>query len=101
MIRYVYVLVCNVFQKLYGVSLTIVIYLPCRSIRDNANRENLGIVVQYRVKVRLIMSMTATDVVLELPFTLTHPKPITPPPSRPVSVAHTDAAVDMNLIQLE
>lgn len=46
------------------------------------------------------MSMGASDVTLEMPFTLTHPKPVTPPPSRPVS-ANTDAAVDMNLIQLE
>ena len=71
------------------------------SIRDNANRENLGIVVQYKVKVRLLMGLlSSSDVTLELPFTLTHPKPETPPPSRPVSV-NTDAAVDMNLIQLE
>ena len=56
--------------------------------------------VQYRVRVKLIMSLPATDVTLEMPFTLTHPKPVTPPPSRPVS-ANTEAAVDMNLIQLE
>ncbi|XP_067949312.1 arrestin red cell-like [Watersipora subatra] len=69
-------------------------------IRDNVNRENLGIVVQYRVKVKLVMSLGASDVILEMPFTLTHPKPVTPPPSRPVS-ASADAAVDMNLIELE
>lgn len=41
---------------------------------------------------------------MELPFTLTHPKPPeTPPPSRPASVAqeNPDAPIDTNLIQLD
>ena len=44
---------------------------------DPAQKENLGIIVQYRVKVKLIVSMGG-DLAVELPFTLTHPKP---PPS--------------------
>lgn len=90
-------------ERLYTIQLyiSIMTVFLCCSIRDNANRENLGIVVQYKVKVRLLMGLlSSSDVTLELPFTLTHPKPETPPPSRPVSV-NTDAAVDMNLIQLE
>ncbi|KAG5451433.1 Beta-arrestin-1 [Clonorchis sinensis] len=39
-------------------------------------KENLGMIVQYRVKVRLVLGFGASDVSLELPFTLTHPKPI-------------------------
>lgn len=49
--------------------------------------------------------LSTSDVILELPFTLTHPKPQTPPPSRPVSVSgvggENSGGVDMNLIQLE
>jgi len=83
----------------------IISVLGCCSIHDNANRENLGIVVQYKVKVRLFMGLLSTsDVTLEMPFTLTHPKPETPAPSRPgsaVAISADDGAVDMNLIQLE
>ncbi|TGZ55090.1 hypothetical protein CRM22_010486 [Opisthorchis felineus] len=39
-------------------------------------KENLGMIVQYRVKIRLVLGFGASDVSLELPFTLTHPKPI-------------------------
>lgn len=45
------------------------------------------------------------DLAVELPFTLTHPKPPeTPPPSRPISVTtkgNEDAPIDTNLIQLD
>uniref|UniRef100_A0A0N5A9M2 Arrestin_C domain-containing protein n=1 Tax=Syphacia muris TaxID=451379 RepID=A0A0N5A9M2_9BILA len=41
----------------------------------NSTRENLGIVVQYKVKVRLIISGLGGELTAELPFTLTHPKP--------------------------
>lgn len=55
------------------------------------------------------MGLIFSDVSVELPFTLTHPKPPeSPPPSRPVSVAmqqpSTDGnqpPVDTNLIQLD
>lgn len=55
-----------------------------KSISDPSQKENLGIIVQYRVKVKLIVSMGA-DLSVELPFTLTHPKP---PPSP--STSRTD-----------
>ncbi|VDD90036.1 unnamed protein product [Enterobius vermicularis] len=41
----------------------------------NSTRENLGIVVQYKVKVRLVISSLGGELTAELPFTLTHPKP--------------------------
>lgn len=43
-------------------------------INDPTQKENLGIIVQYRVKVKLVVSMGG-DLSVELPFTLTHPKP--------------------------
>jgi len=46
-------------------------------ISDPSQKENLGIIVQYKVKVKLVVSMGG-DLAVELPFTLTHPKP---PPS--------------------
>jgi len=74
-------------------------------ITDPSQKENLGIVVQYKVKVRLILGFGSSDLTVELPFTLTHPKPPeSPPPSRPISAApgsEGDAPVDTNLIQLD
>ncbi|ELT93486.1 hypothetical protein CAPTEDRAFT_177196 [Capitella teleta] len=79
-------------------------------ITDQNQKENLGIVVQYKVKVRLILGFGSSDLSVELPFTLTHPKPPeSPPPSRPTSVApptnpensDNSAPVDTNLIQLD
>lgn len=77
---------------------------------EASQKENLGIVVQYKVKIRLIMGFGSSDLSLELPFTLTHPKPPeTPPPSRSASIVpsvagivpDTNNAIDTNLIQLE
>lgn len=45
-------------------------------INDPSQKENLGIIVQYRVKVKLVVSM-GSDLSVELPFTITHPKPVT------------------------
>lgn len=42
---------------------------------EKANRENLGIVVQYKVKVKLSLGALGGDVSAELPVTLMHPKP--------------------------
>lgn len=46
-----------------------------------------------------------SDLCVELPFTLTHPKPPeSPPPSRPISVVSKEgenAPVDTDLIQLD
>lgn len=46
-------------------------------ITDPAHRENLGIIVQYKVKVKLCIGgpILGGDLVAELPFTLMHPKP--------------------------
>ncbi|XP_065924721.1 beta-arrestin-1 isoform X3 [Magallana gigas] len=72
---------------------------------ESSQKENLGIVVSYRVKVRLILGFGSGDLCVELPFTLTHPKPPeSPPPSRPISVVSKEgenAPVDTDLIQLD
>ncbi|XP_072318254.1 beta-arrestin-1-like [Eucyclogobius newberryi] len=73
-------------------------------LRDGANKEILGIIVSYRVKVKLIVSrggllgdLAASDVSVELPFTLMHPKP----PDEPARDASDEAPVDTNLIQFD
>ncbi|KFQ92543.1 Beta-arrestin-1, partial [Nipponia nippon] len=62
-------------------------------LRDGANKEILGIIVSYKVKVKLVVSrggpvlypgISCSDVAVELPFTLMHPKPKEEP-------AHRDA----------
>ncbi|KAJ8926915.1 hypothetical protein NQ314_020767 [Rhamnusium bicolor] len=96
-------------------------------VADPSQRENLGIIVQYKVKVKLCLGALGgmynnhlcgatrfvmyrfifRDLVAELPFILMHPKPeeeIIPPPtpSRRVSKdAGNDVPVDANLIQLD
>ncbi|KYO29609.1 beta-arrestin-2 [Alligator mississippiensis] len=71
-------------------------------VREGANKEVLGILVSYRVKVKLVVSRGG-DVSVELPFVLMHPKPPEQnAPLRPVSVApKTDTPVDANLIEFE
>ncbi|KAL1772345.1 beta-arrestin-2 isoform X2 [Sigmodon hispidus] len=68
-------------------------------VKEGANKEVLGILVSYRVKVKLVVSRGG-DVSMELPFVLMHPKPhdhITLP--RPQSAPReTDVPVDTNLI---
>ncbi|KAK1882577.1 Arrestin red cell isoform 3 [Dissostichus eleginoides] len=61
-------------------------------VKDVTNKEVLGILVSYRVKVKLVISrggllrgMLDRDVSVELPFILMHPKPVEPPLSRPQS----------------
>ncbi|KAG9348359.1 hypothetical protein JZ751_002094, partial [Albula glossodonta] len=44
-------------------------------LREGANKEILGILVSYKVKVKLVVSRGG-DVAVELPFTLMNPKPI-------------------------
>ncbi|XP_051036138.1 beta-arrestin-2 isoform X1 [Phodopus roborovskii] len=72
------------------------------SVKEGANKEVLGILVSYRVKVKLVVSRGG-DVSVELPFVLMHPKPhdhITLP--RPQSVPQeTDVPVDTNLIEFD
>uniref|UniRef100_A0A8P4KRW4 Arrestin C-terminal-like domain-containing protein n=1 Tax=Dicentrarchus labrax TaxID=13489 RepID=A0A8P4KRW4_DICLA len=53
-------------------------------VKDVTNKEVLGILVSYRVKVKLVVSRGG-DVSVELPFILMHPKPVEPPVSRPQS----------------
>ncbi|KAJ8346308.1 hypothetical protein AAFF_G00220320, partial [Aldrovandia affinis] len=43
-------------------------------VKDMSNKEVLGILVSYRVKVKLVVSRGG-DVSVELPFVLMHPKP--------------------------
>ncbi|CAL8082380.1 unnamed protein product [Calicophoron daubneyi] len=40
---------------------------------DSVSRDPIGIMIQYKVKVRLILGFGISDVCLELPFILTHP----------------------------
>ncbi|XP_072033471.1 beta-arrestin-1-like isoform X2 [Amphiura filiformis] len=51
--------------------------LASSSILDNVkDKENLGIIVEYRTKVKLVMAgVGVTEPSLELPLKLTHPKP--------------------------
>ncbi|ESN98366.1 hypothetical protein HELRODRAFT_113955 [Helobdella robusta] len=75
-------------------------------ITSNSQKENLGIVVQYKVKVRLILGFTSSDLSVELPFTLTHPKPIDASPvvSRPQSSNQKSEGaevVEKNLINFD
>jgi len=44
-------------------------------VTDSAQKENLGILVQYKVKIKLFLGSLGGELVAELPFTLMHPKP--------------------------
>jgi len=87
-------------------------------VHDPSQKENLGIIVQYKVKVKLYLGPLAGELAAELPFTLMHPKPeyeCEKKPSvsggkssSPVApdndgevVDHNEIAVDTNLIQLD
>lgn len=84
-------------------------------VHDPTQKENLGIIVQYKVKVKLYLGPLAGELAAELPFTLMHPKP-EPEPERRSSISERkssspvvageeagtgDVPVDTNLIQLE
>ncbi|NP_001086566.1 arrestin beta 2 S homeolog [Xenopus laevis] len=69
-------------------------------VKEGSSKEVLGILVSYRVKVKLVVSR-GVDVAVELPFVLMHPKP---PEniSRPLSeYPQTDEPVDTNLIEFD
>lgn len=72
-------------------------------ITDPAQKENLGIIVQYKVKVKLCLGPLGGDLVAELPFILMHPKPEETTPVRAVSEpkAPGPAPLDTNLIELD
>uniref|UniRef100_A0A8C4F276 Arrestin, beta 2b n=1 Tax=Dicentrarchus labrax TaxID=13489 RepID=A0A8C4F276_DICLA len=60
-------------------------------VKEGTNKEMMGILVSYRVKIKLVVSL-AGDVAVELPFVLMHPKPADQPSSQPQSSrthAHT------------
>ncbi|GAB6019766.1 Beta-arrestin-1, variant 2 [Chamberlinius hualienensis] len=79
------------------------------SITDASQKENLGIIVQYKVKVKLCLGALGGDLVAELPFTLMHPKPEDEPPpfvNRSLNASSKteegeNVVADTNLIQLE
>ncbi|KAF7994020.1 hypothetical protein HCN44_011289 [Aphidius gifuensis] len=76
-------------------------------VADPSQRENLGIIVQYKVKVKLCLGALGGDLAAELPFILMHPKPEeeTPVPTARPSPTHKtadgDNSLDTNLIQLD
>lgn len=69
-------------------------------------KENLGIIVQYKVKIRLIVAYGG-DLTVELPFMLTHPKPEEEPASAAAPTRDKDGQenpelpVDHNLIDFD
>ncbi|XP_028170957.1 beta-arrestin-1 isoform X3 [Ostrinia nubilalis] len=65
-------------------------------IADPSQRENLGIIVQYKVKVKLCLGPLGGDLSAELPFILMHPKPDDEPRAAP-----DPAPADHDLIQLD
>ncbi|XP_046671848.1 beta-arrestin-1 isoform X4 [Homalodisca vitripennis] len=76
-------------------------------VADPSQKENLGIIVQYKVKVKLCLGPLGGDLVAELPFILMHPKPeddaSLPPTGRasPSKASGENVPVDTNLIQLD
>lgn len=78
-------------------------------VKEGCNKEVLGVLVSYRVKVKLVVSrggllssLLARDVSVELPFVLMHPKPIDLSISRPASaVPEVDPPIDTNLIEFD
>lgn len=80
-------------------------------VADPAQRENLGIIVQYKVKVKLCLGALGGDLAAELPFILMHPKPEEEEalPSNASSssrrtsreLSHNNDPNDTNLIQLD
>ncbi|XP_076763273.1 beta-arrestin protein kurtz isoform X3 [Xylocopa sonorina] len=73
-----------------------------------SQRENLGIIVQYKVKVKLYLGPLGGELVAELPFILMHPKPEEEEPAPPTArasptqkVESGEIPLDTNLIQLD
>jgi len=65
-------------------------------IPDQTTKENLGIIVQYKVKVKLYLGPLAGELSAELPFTLMHPKPEPDPDSQLVIHPTTTAKTTDN-----
>ncbi|XP_061769321.1 arrestin red cell-like isoform X2 [Nerophis ophidion] len=68
-------------------------------VKEGDNKEMMGILVSYRVKVKLVVSLGG-DIAVELPFVLMHPKPMGQPSLQPAS-PEADAPVDANLIDFD
>uniref|UniRef100_A0A8C2X9Q9 Beta-arrestin-1 n=1 Tax=Cyclopterus lumpus TaxID=8103 RepID=A0A8C2X9Q9_CYCLU len=76
-------------------------------LREGANKEILGIIVSYKVKVKLVVSrggsvcidLFFSDVSVELPFTLMHPKPLEESIYR--DGESYEAPIDTNLIEFD
>ncbi|KAJ0182298.1 hypothetical protein K1T71_001667 [Dendrolimus kikuchii] len=68
-------------------------------IADPSQRENLGIIVQYKVKVKLCLGPLGGDLSAELPFILMHPKPEEETPR--LVAEPSPRALDHDLIQLD
>ncbi|XP_048748176.1 beta-arrestin-1-like isoform X2 [Ostrea edulis] len=50
--------------------------LACSTkMSESLQKENAGIIVSYKVVIKLIFGFGTSDLILELPFTLTHPMP--------------------------
>ncbi|XP_041638424.1 arrestin red cell-like [Cheilinus undulatus] len=70
-------------------------------VKEGASKETMGILVSYRVKVKLVVSLGG-DVSVELPFVLMHPRPSDLLDSSPQSVsAEAAAQVTANLIEFD
>uniref|UniRef100_UPI00358F6DD4 beta-arrestin-1-like n=1 Tax=Myxine glutinosa TaxID=7769 RepID=UPI00358F6DD4 len=70
-------------------------------VRDGVSTDILGIIVSYRVKVKLVVTRGG-DVAVELPFTLMHPKPTEEAAAKQsIGEEETNAPLDTNLIQLD
>ncbi|XP_012274783.1 beta-arrestin-1 isoform X2 [Orussus abietinus] len=77
-------------------------------VADSSQRENLGIIVQYKVKVKLCLGPFGGELAAELPFILMHPKPEEEMPTSSAvrqSPTHPsndgDVSLSTNLIQLD
>lgn len=76
------------------------------SLSSEMSKENLGIVIQYKVKVRLnISGPLGGELIAELPFTLTHPKPVEDSETRRelqrTNSKQNSEGIDVDLIQLD
>ncbi|KAF4086106.1 hypothetical protein AMELA_G00102970 [Ameiurus melas] len=75
-------------------------------LREGASKEILGIIVSYKVKVKLVVSrggllgdLASSDVAVELPFMLMHPKPVEEFIYK--EALENDAPIDTNLIEFD
>ncbi|XP_075062647.1 beta-arrestin-2 [Mixophyes fleayi] len=69
-------------------------------VKEGSSKEVLGILVSYRVRVKLVVSRGA-DVAVELPFVLMHPKPPEPVLRPLTEFPQMDTPVDTNLIEFD